>query len=119
MRTAAVLVLLLAVTHPLQAQLFSPGKLATPHAALEGLRNCTSCHELRQRGTSNALCLDCHKPLAARITAGTGLHRTSGTRNCASCHRDHLGVDHRLVALDTASFTHDTTGFTLGGSHQD
>ena len=119
MRTAALALALLALAHPLRAQLFSPGKLAAPHAALEGLRNCTSCHELRQRGTSNALCLDCHKPLAARIAARTGLHATFGTRNCASCHRDHLGLDHRLVALDTAAFTHDTTGFILGGAHQD
>lgn len=121
MRTPAALalLLLLTATSALQAQLFSPGKLATPHAALEGLRNCTSCHELRQRGTSNALCLECHKPLAARITAHTGLHATFTTRNCASCHRDHLGLDHRLVTLDTTAFDHDTTGFTLGGSHQD
>ena len=117
---AGLLVLLVAAAaRPAEAQLFSPGKLAKPHADLEGIRNCTQCHELRQRGTSNTLCLDCHKTLATRIAAGTGLHSTYGSRNCAACHRDHLGLDHPLVALDTARFDHDTTRFSLGGSHLD
>lgn len=111
--------LLLLAAGPLQAQLFSPGKLSAPHASLEGIRNCTSCHELRQRGTSNTLCLDCHKPLSARITSGTGFHATFGARNCAGCHRDHLGLDHALVAFDTAGFAHDTTGFHLEGAHRE
>lgn len=110
--------LALALAAPLRAQLFSPGKLAAPHADLEGIRNCTSCHQLRQRGTSNALCLDCHKPLGARVAAGTGFHATVSARNCAECHRDHLGVDHPLVAFDTATFVHDTTGFRLDGAHR-
>ena len=116
---ALVAALLLGASAPLAAQLFSPGKLARPHADLEGLRNCTQCHELHQRGTSNTRCLDCHRTLATRISAGTGLHATFGARNCAACHRDHLGLDHPLISLDTARFDHDTTGFTLGGSHQD
>ena len=116
---AALLLLVTAAAAPLRAQLFSPGKLASAHADLEGIRNCTQCHELRQRGTSNALCLKCHTTLATRIAAGTGLHSTYGDRNCASCHRDHLGLDHPLVALDTARFDHDTTRFSLGGSHLD
>jgi hypothetical protein len=111
------LALVLTAASPAAAQLFSPGKLARPHAELEGLGNCTKCHELRQRGTSNALCLDCHRTLATRISAGTGLHAKYGTRNCAACHRDHLGLDHALVALDTTRFDHDTTGFSLGGTH--
>lgn len=116
-RWVLAVVLAAALPRALPAQLFSPGKLAAPHADLEGIRNCTSCHQLRQRGTANALCLDCHKPLAVRIAAGTGLHATFGERNCASCHRDHLGVDHPLVAFDTANFDHDTTGFRLRQSH--
>ena len=116
-RALGLLLMLVGAVTPLQAQLFSPGKLASAHADLEGLGNCTKCHELRQRGTSNARCLDCHRTLATRIAAGTGLHATYGDRNCAACHRDHLGLDHRLVALDTARFDHDTTGFALGGAH--
>ncbi len=54
----AVALLMAAIAVPAVAQL-SPGDLARPHAGLEGMANCVSCHELGE-GPSDRLCLDCH-----------------------------------------------------------
>lgn len=99
------------------AQLISPGKLSTAHAAVEGMRNCTQCHELRQRGSANPKCLECHAPLAQRIAAKAGLHASYGSQNCAECHKEHFGLAYRLVDLDTAAFDHGKTGYDLRLGH--
>ena len=109
--------LLSCVARPLGAQLISPGKLSRAHADLEGIKNCTQCHELRHSGISPALCLGCHKPLAGRIAAGQGFHGSLTEKNCAVCHREHFGADFDLVRLDTASFDHRHTGWPLDGKH--
>lgn len=101
------------------AQLISPGKLSAPHAQLEGIRNCTQCHELRKKGASQALCLGCHTPLATRIEAREGYHASLTDQSCATCHKEHFGVDFQLVRLDTAAFDHEATGFALEGRHQE
>jgi hypothetical protein len=62
----------------------SPGPLAKAHAALEGVGNCTRCHEAG-RELSPALCLGGHKPIAARIASKTGTHRAA-TGDCRACH---------------------------------
>jgi hypothetical protein len=100
-----------------RAQLLSPGRLAQAHGALEGLRNCTACHQLGTRGVSAERCLGCHEALRARVSQGLGYHATPKTRECASCHQDHLGEDFALVRLDEDSFEHTVTGFTLEQSH--
>jgi len=99
------------------AQLISPGKLSSAHAKIEGIRNCTQCHELRKAGISEALCLKCHAPLAERMDAGEGFHGTLPNRACATCHKEHLGADFDLVRLDTARFDHALTGYALEGRH--
>lgn len=100
------------------AQLLSPGKLTAAHADLEGIRNCTACHRLRERGIANDRCLDCHVPLRTRIAEGRGLHATLGGRDCAGCHKDHFGRDFESVRLDTTAFAHDTVGFELSDAHR-
>lgn len=109
--------LALCAVRPLAAQLISPGKLSREHSDLEGVRNCTLCHELRHSGISPALCLDCHKPLARRMSAGEGFHASLTEKNCAVCHREHFGRDFALVRLDTATFDHGRTGWPLEGKH--
>ena len=99
------------------AQLISPGKLARPHAQLEGLEHCTECHELGKRGADDARCLKCHVPLATRIAARKGLHATYTGQHCADCHKDHFGPDFALVRLDTATFDHSKTGYKLRLAH--
>jgi len=100
-----------------EAQLLSPGRLARAHASVEGLRNCTSCHELGRSGVSAERCLDCHEPVRQRIASGRGYHATVPPDDCASCHQEHLGTDFELVRLDEGSFDHSTTGYDLELSH--
>lgn len=116
-RISTLLGILVATTTPLEAQIMSPGKLAAPHGELAGVRNCTSCHELRKAGAIDDKCLACHEPLANRLERGTGFHATVSERSCASCHREHRGVDYDLIQLDTAAFDHTETGFNLAGGH--
>lgn len=116
---AGLLLLLgLGLPHPLGAQIISPGKLSRAHADLEGLRRCTSCHELGTPGVSAALCRDCHTTLDRRIATRTGYHAELD-RDCASCHQEHLGVEFSLVRMDTTRFDHGETGYVLEGAHQD
>ena len=55
----------------------SPGDLTTAHADLEGMSNCTQCHDLGNKVT-NAKCLECHKEIKALITRKEGLSRQQG-----------------------------------------
>ena len=109
--------LLLAAPGAVSAQLLSPGRLAAPHGALEGIRNCTSCHQLGRSGVSAERCLACHEALRTRIEEARGYHARLTTENCATCHQDHLGDDFDLMRLDEQSFDHEATGFALEGSH--
>jgi hypothetical protein len=98
-------------------QLISPGKLSSAHSALEGIRNCTQCHELRKQGISQALCLSCHEPLARRMEAERGFHAGLADKACGTCHKEHFGQDFALVRLDTLTFDHERAGYTLDGAH--
>jgi hypothetical protein len=103
-----------------QAQLISPGKLAAPHASLEGIRNCTACHELGKGGVANARCLECHEPIARRVAERRGLHASLAARGCAECHEDHFGPAFALVRFDTTGFEHgEETGYELAGGHRE
>jgi len=108
---------LLGAARTAHAQLLSPGKLIAAHADLEGIRNCTKCHQLGERGISKEKCLDCHTVLADRITRRAGFHATVTGRNCGECHKDHFGTDFDAIHLDEAAFDHTQTGFTLAGGH--
>ena len=111
---------LMLVAAPLQggqAQIISPGKLAAPHSHLEGMKNCTACHELRRRGTDNDLCLACHEPLQQRIEQNRGYHATVAHQNCAECHKDHFEREFEMVRFDTTRFDHDQAGFELVEAH--
>ena len=113
----AVVALLLALAAPARAQLIAPGKLSRAHADLAGITKCTLCHELRHKGISPPLCLDCHKPLAREIEAGKGFHASLAEKDCAACHREHFGRNFALVRLDTMTFDHARGGWKLTGRH--
>ena len=51
----------------------SPGELAEPHAQLEGMSNCTQCHDLGEH-VSDSKCLACHKELKTRVDQKKGFH---------------------------------------------
>ena len=102
---------------PLYAQLISPGDLSAAHTSLEGLNNCTQCHQLGQVGITNTKCLDCHTPIANRIEASLGYHATVADQNCGNCHKDHFGLDFDVLRFEPETFDHNLSGFELVGAH--
>ncbi len=94
----------------------SPGDLHEVHKHLEGLGNCTQCHEIGNKDFS-AKCLACHTMLKDRIKDGKGLHAQTGYEVCQSCHVDHHGRTFELVRLVEDEFEHDKTGYSLNGKH--
>ncbi len=96
--------------------LVSPGRLSQPHANLEGIRSCDKCHEAGQRVTA-AKCLSCHTPIAERIRARRGVHK-SVQGDCVTCHAEHQGASGELRPFDTARFDHARdAGYPLDGKH--
>ena len=121
-RAALALLAALAATGA-RADVFSPGELARPHAALEGLSNCTRCHAAGEQ-LSPDNCLACHKELKARLSAGTGFHgrlKPAERTACQSCHHEHQGRDARLVDWGPGGkkgFDHARAGYPLEGKHR-
>jgi Cytochrome c7 and related cytochrome c len=94
----------------------APGPLSRAHSTLEGVANCSKCHDPGQE-LSAARCLSCHKPIAERIARKSGVHREV-TGNCNACHLEHRGADTDLRQIDTRSFNHAAeTGFVLENRH--
>ena len=102
---------------PLQAQ-FSPGKLTTAHAELEGMRNCTQCHTIGNKIDDNK-CLACHEEIKSRIDQKMGFHASSEVRGkeCATCHSEHHGRNFDMARFDEDNFDHNLTGYKLTGAH--
>ena len=96
----------------------TPGPLHRSHEALEGLRNCTKCHQIGSKEFKSN-CLSCHQILKSRIEAGQGLHAQEGYDQCQFCHAEHNGKDFALVHWKEgmAQFDHKLTGFELTGAH--
>ncbi len=96
-----------------------PGPVIEGHAEWEG--ECGKCHASFERGAQDALCLNCHKPIAKDVAAGTGFHGlelVARPRLCQNCHAEHKGRDADVVKLNTALFDHDLTDFPLHGRHE-
>jgi len=104
----------------ISAQL-SPGDLARPHEFLEGLSNCTKCHELG-KGTSAQKCLGCHVTVKERVDDAKGFHdvvvNVDG-KVCFECHSDHAGRDFELIRWPSGvrDFNHALSGYLLEGKH--
>ncbi len=98
-------------------KIVSPGPLSKAHANLEGATACQKCHDIA-KGVSAQRCLACHKPIAERIAAGKGVHK-SASGGCSKCHVEHRGVDHDIRQIDPGKFDHARdAGFALEGRHQ-
>lgn len=118
-RKFALIILLLSFILKVQRQI-SPGELAEPHAHLEGISNCTQCHELGEK-VSDAKCLACHKEVKSRIDQKKGFHSSpeASSKSCTVCHNDHHGRKFEIVHFDKNKFDHRTTGFALEGKHKE
>ena len=117
MAPAIVLAALVLSCGALATAQISPGDLATAHASLEGMGNCTQCHSLG-REVTNAKCLGCHSELRTRVSAGKGFHAKLNSRQCVECHSEHHGRNFTLVRFDQKRFNHEETGFVLEGKHR-
>jgi hypothetical protein len=102
---------------PAYAQI-SPGELAKVHSHLEGMINCTKCHELGEK-ISNAKCLACHTELKVRIDQNKGYHVSAEVKGkqCATCHNDHHGLTFQILRFDKDKFNHNLSGYKLTGAH--
>jgi hypothetical protein len=94
----------------------SPGELSAPHASLEGVDKCTSCHSFG-KNIDNEKCLVCHTEIADRVASRAGLHGGLRSHKCIECHKEHHGREFSIVRFDTAHFDHARSGFTLTGKH--
>jgi len=96
----------------------SPGDLSKAHANLEGVSNCTKCHDVGNKVTREK-CLDCHKVLKLLIDSNKGFHASKEVtgKDCYICHNDHHGRNFQIVKFDKTTFNHVTTGFDLKGVH--
>lgn len=99
----------------------SPGELSQAHHQLEGVANCTRCHEIGKE-ISREKCLNCHRALQARVVAGQGYHSSPDVqgKSCAQCHSEHNGTGFELIHWQDGerNFSHALTGYTLVGAHQ-
>lgn len=116
----ASLIAAVALAAPARAQLLSPGPLAAAHASLDTDDDCGKCHQSGKQVVA-ALCLACHKDLAAALAAGTGLHgRQYRGKPCEECHVEHLGRKSKLVRWPGGAMEkldHALTGYPLVGKH--
>lgn len=96
----------------------SPGELSKPHSKLEGLSNCTKCHELGEQ-VKKEKCLSCHKEIKSLINNNKGYHSSASVKksDCWKCHSEHNGVNFQLIKFDEKKFNHSLTTFNLTGKH--
>ncbi|MBL0316386.1 MAG: hypothetical protein IPP69_11625 [Flavobacteriales bacterium] len=97
----------------------SPGDLTNAHAKLEGMNNCTQCHDLGNSVT-NTKCLDCHKEIKELLKQNRGYHSNSQvkSKNCIECHSEHHGRNFQMIRFDEKNFDHNQTTYTLDGKHK-
>lgn len=112
------IILCLCPTSKIIAQI-SPGKLAQAHSHLEGISNCTQCHDLGNK-VPDSKCLDCHSEIKALINTGLGYHSSKEVVNseCVKCHNDHHGLKFEMIRIDIENFDHSLTGYNLIGKHK-
>ncbi|MDP1993933.1 MAG: cytochrome C, partial [Ignavibacteria bacterium] len=111
--------ILLALTVTVPAQI-SPGKLVQAHQNLEGLSNCSKCHELGDK-VLNSKCLACHTEIQSLIKTKRGYHASSEVsgKDCFKCHSDHNGRTFEIIRFNQKSFDHQKTTFKIDGKHKD
>lgn len=114
----AVFILLILLFSRYSLAQISPGELTKAHSNLEGLSNCTKCHELGEQ-VNNTKCLNCHSEIKKLVNQGRGYHAYEGVKNknCYDCHSEHHGRNFMIINFTASTFDHKKTGYDLTGSH--
>jgi hypothetical protein len=115
LRLRVVMVLAVLWEEVLLAQ-FSPGELSRAHQNLEGMGNCSKCHEVGKE-ISGLKCLDCHAEITTAIRSGRGFHSSVSSQQCVACHKEHHGREAQMTLFDKNTFDHAKTGFPRTGKH--
>lgn len=112
-----LLLVFISFGYQVKAQI-SPGDLSNVHAYLEGVSNCTKCHDVGNKVTREK-CLVCHDDIKRNIAAKKGFHASPESlgKACVVCHNDHHGKNFQLIRFDKKTFDHKKTGFQLKGEH--
>jgi hypothetical protein len=115
------IVLIMLCTSITDVAQISPGPLSRAHQSINGMTDCTTCHEL-STGQPTFKCLDCHTEIARRVRTRRGLHATYNIKagsslECITCHSEHNGEDYNLTKWDPKTFNHRQTGWGLEGKH--
>ncbi len=112
-------------------RLFSPGPLnaqvggslggVQSHAATGG--DCAACHTAPWTSTTMSdRCLACHTDVTGQLADAASLHGAlkvgADHLPCYSCHPEHKGAAALLTVVDSATFPHDATGYSLKGHRQ-
>jgi hypothetical protein len=98
--------------------LLMPGKVSQAHIKQES--SCANCHDRSNARPQSALCVDCHKDIAADVQQQRGYHgrmQNAGAGECRACHTEHKGRAADIVQLDRSQFNHRLTDFELTGAH--
>ncbi len=115
-----ILILLTAFCSLIGYGQISPGDLSASHAELEGMSNCTQCHEIGASVLSSK-CLSCHTEIQNSIDIHKGFHAQQEVldQDCVSCHSEHHGREFQMIRFDTINFDHSLMKFELLGKHQE
>jgi Cytochrome c7 and related cytochrome c/Class III cytochrome C family len=98
--------------------LVMPGPVIEGHAKIEA--DCGQCHQALRTEAQAALCLTCHKAIAADRGDRRGFHGNlpaAREHDCRDCHTEHKGRDADIVRLDRDAFDHRLSDFPLKAAH--
>ena len=97
--------------------LLMPGRVIEGHAKYE--EECHRCHKSFSKESQSRMCLDCHEEVDLDIKQKQGSHGTGEARkyDCNYCHTEHKGRDADIIQMDTETFDHDGTDYSLKGAH--
>jgi hypothetical protein len=93
-----------------------PGQVIRAHAKTEA--TCAACHRSFDKAAQLALCMACHKDVAADIRAKRGFHGRGAAKVCRTCHTDHKGRNAEIAKFDRNTFRHNLTDYELLGAHK-
>ena len=115
-RLTAILFCMICVFFSVGTAKESPGSLNIVHSHLNGVENCSSCHDPEYK-IQSAKCLKCHTELSNRIESNNGYHQDKNGE-CEGCHEEHNGEHTPLIQWDPKEFDHSESGYILTGAHK-